>query len=112
MGDDPEAWIVQFGAKRPPLDVPSLQRQQQWDGSHMHLLEDQADTVELGPFVKALVSERRNLRSIWMMPDLLEFYRWITSELSKSPTAEVYVQTMKMESFMDRNAGSEDVDYY
>ena len=67
-----------FQGQRPPLvlqSLPALLGSQTWCDS---VASDQA-------FLRELISRRDRLRLLWVIPDLLEFYRFMTNQCEYAP---------------------------
>ena len=76
IGDDSPIKSSAFQERRPPLMLQSLPA----------LLGSQTGPVAAAQtFVKELVTHRYQLRLLWVIPDLLEFYRFITNTREPAP---------------------------
>ena len=70
------------------------------------LLEERPIPSE-APFLRAFVEHRRRLRSLWVLPDLLEFYDRLTGYLSKfaiNSTHMMSMQEMRVEETLQKDA--------
>jgi len=105
-GQDSPIDAAAFQTQRPPL-VLQLQPA---------LLASQAYRVESAEssFARELVSRREQLRLLWVLPDLLEFYQYITNQLSDHPQEEAHWQKMTVGALLDllSRANLEDGEYH
>jgi MoxR-like ATPase len=104
-----------FQTRRPPLPVPSR-------GPELSILDLLAQDLQKrgmhqrgrsnDPFVRQLVLRRRVLRLFWVIPDLLEFYNWITNTLNGHPIGDEEAKQLTLASLLERVQQTEDGEYY
>ena len=96
---DPPQWLADIKALRPPLVVVPL-----ISLFDVHSCPDS--------FVNALVVMREKLRCLWVIPDIIEFYKWVTYELSNTPMVEALVKKLTVDNLMENARKTKDGTHY
>jgi hypothetical protein len=92
VGAKPPLWLSQYRSSRPELAVPLL----------TILARDiMTSSTQCVPLVAALVQKRDHLRHFWVIPDVLELYNWLTTELSHSPIDEAVCKKMPVAKLLE-----------
>eukprot|EP01047_Picozoa_sp_COSAG01_P012374 COSAG01_NODE_556_length_15526_cov_13.393725_1_plen_5121_part_01 len=106
MGSDANAWLVLFANRRPKLVMPQLLDSQLISnrGSMLDVLQDCTVPVVGAPavvFLRELLDKREKLRLLWVVPDVIEFYDWITMQLINNNIAEGIAKDLKVRKFLE-----------
>ena len=88
LGDDSPINQRAFQERRPPLVLQTLPELALLYPSRSALLlgSKTGEVAAAQKFVRELVSRRDRLRLLWVIPDLLEFYRFITNQSARTCT--------------------------